>query len=78
MKLDAFLRERELTEDEFAELIGVSQQAVNRYRRGDRRPDWGVLQKIVKATDGTVQPSDFFTEPKDEGGPRQPEPVKAA
>lgn len=77
MKLDAFLRERELTEDEFAELIGVSQQAVNRYRRGDRRPDWDVLQKIVKATDGAVQPNDFFNEIKDVGGPRHPEPVEA-
>lgn len=59
MKLDDYLRQNNLTEQAFADLIGTSQATVNRYRNG-RIPEPEAMERIVKATTGAVQPNDFY------------------
>ena len=70
MKLDAYLTENSISEQRFADLIGVSQQAVHRYRTG-RVPTSEVMQAIITATDGKVTADDFFELP-DTQAPPQP------
>lgn len=74
MKLTDYLTETRQTAADFAKRIGVDPISVRRYLNGDRRPDWEVMGKIVKATDGHVTPSDFIHKPsktkKRRGRPR--------
>ncbi len=60
MKLADYLSKQNIPGAEFARRIEVSQEAVRRYVKGDRRPEWDVLARIVSATDGHVQPNDFL------------------
>ena len=67
MKLADFLTTYTGTDAEFAETIGVSRQTLWRYKQGDRRPEWDVLERISAATAGAVTPNDFMSgEPKRE------------
>jgi predicted transcriptional regulator len=59
MKLAAYLRKQKISDSEFASQIGVTRQAVHRYRVGGRLPAWSVIQKIRTATDGAVSVNDF-------------------
>lgn len=52
----------DLTNAEFAEAIGVSRQALWRYRLGERIPRPDVLTKIKRATKGAVTANDFVSE----------------
>lgn len=47
---------------EFAEQIAVTKGTVSRYESGRRRPEWAVLDRIVKATRGAVTADDFMSE----------------
>lgn len=61
MTLNDWLSARaEITNSEFAERIGVSRQALWRYRSGERMPERAVMQKIMEETGGAVTPNDFF------------------
>jgi 7-cyano-7-deazaguanine reductase len=60
MTLDEYLQRNDLSEREFARRIGVTQQAVNRYRNKMRLPERVVMERITEATGGAVQPNDFF------------------
>lgn len=60
MQLSDYLKESELTLTAFAALVGVSVEAVRRYSEGSRIPNRGIMPRIIKATDGKVQPNDFF------------------
>lgn len=61
MTLDAWLNDRpELTEAAFGQQIGVSQAAVNRYRKGLRYPEPPVMRRIMRVTDRAVTPEDFL------------------
>lgn len=62
MRLDDYLSAHKLTEQQFADLLGISQQAVHRYRRGKRIPDSKIMRRIVQATNGAVSANDFFDE----------------
>ena len=62
MKLADYLSQNKLSEAEFAEQIGVSQAAVNRYKRG-RTPSPEQMREIIAKTGGAVQPNDFFDMP---------------
>lgn len=62
MKLDAYLSEMGMSKAAFAKLIGVSEEAVRRYVTGERKPDWPVLARIAKHTDGRVSADDFMGE----------------
>lgn len=63
MKLQDYIAEERLTASQFAGMIGVDPISVRRYLNGDRRPDWEVMDRIVKVTHGRVTPSDFMHKP---------------
>lgn len=60
MKLIDFLSAHNLGPTAFASKIGVNHAAVIRYRDGLRIPRPETMARIVEATDGLVQPNDFF------------------
>lgn len=60
MKLSAYLGERAISDTAFAGRIGVTRQSLWRYKSGDRRPDWDVLERIAQETAGHVTPNDFL------------------
>lgn len=64
MRLADYLAQKGLTQAVFARKIGVSQGSVARYLKGERRPNWAVLQRIQKVTGGAVRPEDFFDAPR--------------
>lgn len=64
MKLKDYLREKDITAREFAELIGVDYSSVTRYCAGARRPEWPILERITIATGGAVTPTDFLSRPR--------------
>lgn len=61
MQLDAFIRDRKLTDAEFAALLGtdVSAWAVRKWRYGQRIPRIDMQQRIAAATEDLVAPNDF-------------------
>lgn len=61
MKLGDYLTLRNLGDADFGALIGVSRQAVHRYKTGERVPEWPILAKIKEATSGAVTPDDFLS-----------------
>lgn len=60
MKLDQYLTQRGMTDAAFAEKVGRSQSSINRIRRGETRPDWKTMERIVEETGGEVSPNDFL------------------
>ena len=61
MRLRAFLQASEISETQFAELIGVkSRMTVHRYVRGQRVPNAKVMAKMEKVTKGLVGHRDFL------------------
>ena len=75
MKLSDYLKEQDLTLSAFAEAIGLDVSTVHRAATGKVIPSRENMATIVKATDGAVQPNDFYSDENEiEGGPRQPEP----
>lgn len=60
MKLSAYLKENNLTPQDFAPLIGVQWPAIYRYMSGKRVPTKPVLQKIFDVTKGAVTPNDII------------------
>lgn len=69
MKLMAYLGEHAIPDSAFAEQIGVTRQTLWRYKSGERRPEWDVLERISRITDGAVTPNDFLDAPL-QGGQR--------
>lgn len=59
MKLASYLETKNVSDSDFADAIGVSRQAVHRYKSGDRFPERPVLSRIFKATGGRVTANDF-------------------
>jgi transcriptional regulator with XRE-family HTH domain len=60
MNLSGYLRQHEIKLADFAGRIGVTATALQRYLDGERRPRAAILERIHRATDGAVQPNDFF------------------
>jgi transcriptional regulator with XRE-family HTH domain len=60
MKLSDYLSENGLTQAQFAQLVGASQQAVAMWVIGDRTPRAAQMRKVKDATGGTVTPNDFL------------------
>jgi predicted transcriptional regulator len=60
MTLKEYLADQGLTESAFAEMLGISQAAVNRYCNGIRTPQRITLRAIAKATAGKVTANDFM------------------
>lgn len=69
MKLEAYMARNKLSDAQFAQLIGVSNVAVCRYRTGTRRPHWDVLQRICDVTKSKVTPNDFLEAPEEDSPP---------
>lgn len=61
MTLSEYLAQSEIPDALFAERIGVSRQSLHRYKQGDRRPEWSVLQRIAEETSGAVTANDFMS-----------------
>lgn len=59
MKLSDYLTWKSITPETFAARLKVDVVTVRRYLRGTRRPRWGVMDRIVTATDGMVTANDF-------------------
>ena len=59
MTLSEFLSERGLTDERFAQSVGVSRTTVLRWRNG-LIPERETMTRIVEATDGEVTPNDFY------------------
>ena len=59
MTVADYLKAKNLPQVRLAELIGVTEAAMSRYVAG-RIPTPKILKKIVVATDGAVQPNDFY------------------
>lgn len=62
MKLSTFLQERELSRRKFADMVGISKEAVHYYLHGKRFPRPETLRRIAEATDGLVTANDFCQE----------------
>jgi predicted transcriptional regulator len=60
MKLGPYLAKENISPGVFADMIGVTVQAVHRYIANDRVPHRDVMQRIIEHTKGEVQPNDFF------------------
>lgn len=62
MTLKQYLSEQDLSCEAFGRLIGVGAPSVWRYATGARMPRPNIMRKIVAATDGAVQPTDFYSQ----------------
>lgn len=59
MKLNDWIIKSEITNAEFASKVGVTRQAMWRYRMGERMPKPAVIAKIHEVTGGAVTANDF-------------------
>lgn len=59
-KLSKYLSKKKLSQQKFAEMIGVTQAAVNRYVNGVQKPEENIMVKIFEITKGEVTPNDFY------------------
>jgi hypothetical protein len=59
-KLMVWLKDKPMTEEEFGFLVGASQAAVSRYCLGQRVPRGRIMQAISMATNGEIEPNDFY------------------
>ncbi len=53
-ELDIYLREREVSESDFGDLIGRDRSMVNKLRRGRLRPTLDLAASIERVTGGAV------------------------
>jgi transcriptional regulator with XRE-family HTH domain len=60
MKLAAYLNEHQLTDADFAELVGCDRTTILRLRTGKHKPSPPLMEEIAKKTGGLVQPNDYF------------------
>lgn len=63
MKLSAYLSDKNLTDDAFAAIVGMSQSQISRLKRGISRPSWETVAAIERATGGLVTAADFLPAP---------------
>lgn len=60
MTLEQYLSEHKLTQQEFAEQIGITQSRVSRILSGSRGMPDRLLQRIYEVTNGDVTPNDLI------------------
>lgn len=64
MKLSDYLAEHGVSLSEFARRIGAKNaRTVQRYTKHRRIPSIRMMAEIARATDGVVQPNDFYVSP---------------
>lgn len=57
--LDHWMRDNDVTDQAFGELVGVDRATICRYRLGRRMPNAEMMRRIHEATRGAVTPNDF-------------------
>ncbi len=62
MRLDTYLQKHDLTQEQFAVLVGVTQNAVSQWISGQRCPRPQYLKNIANVTKGRVSANDFLPE----------------
>ena len=62
--LKVWRKANSITQAEMAETLGIGKWMVTAIETGRRVPSFALVQKIVSATDGAVQPNDLFREAK--------------
>lgn len=60
MKIAEYIKQNKISQVAFADLIGVSPQAINTFCNNQRIPRPDFMRKIYKATGGLVTPNDFY------------------
>ena len=60
MTLKDFLVSTKTPAAQLAKVLGISVISVHRYITGVRMPTKAILRRIVDATNGAVQPNDFY------------------
>lgn len=60
MTLKEYLQQQGISQHQFAELVGVTPQAVNQWVQGRRFPRPTVILKIRMITGGRVAPVDWY------------------
>ena len=60
MTIKDYLASRQMSEAKFAQLIGVTRSAVNRWLGGSRKPSLELGARIVRLTDGAVTIEDML------------------
>ena len=60
MKLQDYRKQRNKTQEQVAEELGVAQSNIASWENGIRIPTKENMQKIIAYTNGEVQPNDFY------------------
>lgn len=60
MQLAEYLKINGLSDEDFGRSVGVSRQAIHRYKTFDRYPEKKILTLIAEVTSGDVMPNDFI------------------
>ena len=60
MTLKDFLVSTKTPAAHLAKVLGISVISVHRYITGGRMPTKAIMRRIVDATNGAVQPNDFY------------------
>lgn len=63
MKIDQYLKDHSLTDDQFAAQVGADRSAVTRWRNGTTIPSPARQVRIFEVTGGLVSPNDFMPAP---------------
>jgi len=60
MDLQTYISLKGMSQEQVAQRIGVKQKSVSRYAAGERVPHPKIMSDIYSATDGAVEPNDFY------------------
>ena len=60
MDLQTYISLKGMSQEQFAQRIGVKQKSVSRYAAGERVPHPKIMADIYSATNGAVEPNDFY------------------
>ena len=60
MDFQTYISLKGMSQEQFAQRIGVKQKSVSRYAAGERVPHPKIMSDIYSATDGAVEPNDFY------------------
>jgi len=60
MKLSEYLKQKKLSKEQFARLLGCSRQAVHLWASGQQKPAFDYLMAIEETTKGKVKANDFM------------------
>jgi transcriptional regulator with XRE-family HTH domain len=60
MDLQTYISLKGMSQEQFAQRIGVKQKSVSRYAAGERVPHPKIMSDIYSATGGAVEPNDFY------------------